>query len=865
MNRLTIRQIFEYPIIAAAFLALGGCLAEEFAVPTPVEDDSHIVGEFVSVSLCVSVGNLSYSLTKAEEPSDTLVADTDEERRVKNLWVFQYDAETGDLVNGGPKYVDIADQSELADLSRDDLLTTNDGRPSIVYVVTNVEGEGWADTDLGCSTLELLKVHIIPNPNPVYTTDEDWTIPMSGQTSEGVIVSSRSRILVPVYRMFAKLMVKVAVSVEDGSGITASPISLDIGQVPNTCAVSTLYTGDDSVAASYPKSTKFLPWTFDMRDHDEDFTYVIYVPENIQGETDNEDKATKSDSAPENALMVTTHMDLRDAEGATIKSDPQYSVYPGGNVVNNFNVRRNCIYRINVTIAPSDVVSPSANCLVATPGELFAFYPYERDETGHRDDASDKGADNEGLEYYDFENHLTYKDDALTIKGVKIIWQTPGAIGDNSDYKKVYLSGSGSQTKIYVQTASEGNALIAAYNNTACTGNVLWSWHIWITDNAPDDVSNAITYSHYNWNSEGIQTDTRVTGYPVMNCNLGALSSETGSSWSEYTRTYGMLYQWGRKDPFPPVKTNGKKQYLYNYDNTTGNVNVNDNSDTQIYLTGNDGAPGEGKAFEVFNTVMTTSSEITQTQAGGIEYSIHNPTIFIASCIKLSSFSSSIYNSVSSYSNQGDWLPGGDDDLWGGNGTSEFKYTPYNDLNASDSNERFIASIEDNYGDYKTIFDPCPYGWRAAPGDLWLGFTKDGLNFNSVSKGGLSTMHDWVNCSEKTVSEVGTNMGYHMYMNGWQDDGVVSFFPTQGSRLASGQPAHGGICGNYHNATVDDVVNVRDYLGNTVENAIRRVDIIHFHYDSAGSLAQVNPFEKELIYYNRAVAGPIRCVRDTKR
>ncbi|MCD8312699.1 MAG: hypothetical protein LUC24_00890 [Bacteroidales bacterium] len=857
-------SVLYFALFALSF-ALGGCLAEDLMEVEPTEPgECPIVGEYVNVHLTLDVGDVYVSSTRSEEPDlDNPEKDTDAERHVDAVWVFQFDASSLAIVNGGAKLIEITDQKDLLDLSTEGVLVTNDGSPSIVYVVANVGNTNWVSVGTGFTLNDLLGT-TIPNPDPIYV-DTDGnpasSIPMGGRTEGSIIIKANARIIVPVYRMFAKLMVSVAVDVGD-QDIEATPTALDIGRVANTCTVGTLFT-DDVTVPTYPDDTKFLPWSFSIgSDYNPADYFIIYVPENIQGETSNTEVGNKSAAAPANALMVTTHLNLIDEAGAAIKSDPQYTVYPGGNVTNNFNIRRNCVYRISVSIQPSDIISPSANCLVASVGELFAFYPYERDETGHRDDAADKGADGVGVGYYDFENHLTYKDDALTINGVKIIWQTPDAIGDNSEHDKVYLSGSGRQTKIYVQTAKEGNALIAAYNNTSCTGDVLWSWHIWITDSAPDDVSNAITYSHYNWNSNGIQTDTRVTGYPVMDCNLGALSSETGSSWDEYTRTYGMLYQWGRKDPFPPVKTNGKKQYLYNYDNTTGNVNVNDNSNDQIYLTGNDGANGSGTAFAVFNTVMTT--DIEQTQAGGIEYSIHNPTIFIASCIKLSGFLSSIYNSVSSYSNQGDWLPGGDDDLWGGNGTSKKKYTPYNDLNASDSNERFIASIEDNYGDYKTIFDPCPYGWRTAPGDLWLGFTKDGLNYNSSSKGSLTTMHDYVNCSEETVDDVGTNMGYHMYMNGWHT-GVTSFFPTQGSRLASGQPAHGGICGNYHNATVDDVVDVLDYSGSPVTSAIRRVDIIHFHYDVTGYLAQVNPFEKELIYYNRAVAGPLRCVRDTQR
>ena len=70
----------------------------------------------------------------------------------------------------------------------------------------------------------------------------------------------------------------------------------------------------------------------------------------------------------------------------------------------------------------------------------------------------------------------------------------------------------------------EGNAVIAAKDRS---GNILWSWHVWLTD-AP--------IGHVYDNNAGVMLDR----------NLGALSSEIQTSLSA-----GLLYQWGRKDPFP--------------------------------------------------------------------------------------------------------------------------------------------------------------------------------------------------------------------------------------------------------------------------------------------------------------------------
>ena len=69
----------------------------------------------------------------------------------------------------------------------------------------------------------------------------------------------------------------------------------------------------------------------------------------------------------------------------------------------------------------------------------------------------------------------------------------------------------------------EGNAVIAA---TDANGNILWSWHIWMTDQPQGQIY---------YNDAGT----------MMDRNLGATTTVPGS-----VGALGLLYQWGRKDPF---------------------------------------------------------------------------------------------------------------------------------------------------------------------------------------------------------------------------------------------------------------------------------------------------------------------------
>lgn len=80
--------------------------------------------------------------------------------------------------------------------------------------------------------------------------------------------------------------------------------------------------------------------------------------------------------------------------------------------------------------------------------------------------------------------------------------------------------------RVYFRTAEpfkEGNAVIAVRD---ADGSILWSWHIWMTDEpqAQEYPANA-----------GV----------MMDRNLGATSTGPG-----HVLSLGLLYQWGRKDPF---------------------------------------------------------------------------------------------------------------------------------------------------------------------------------------------------------------------------------------------------------------------------------------------------------------------------
>ena len=157
-------------------------------------------------------------------------------------------------------------------------------------------------------------------------------------------------------------------------------------------------------------------------------------------------------------------------------------------------------------------------------------------------------------------------------------------------------------------TYREGNAVIAAKD---ASGTILWSWHIWLTDQP-----------------EGQEYYSLCT---MMDRNLGATSATPGD-----VGALGLLYQWGRKDPF------------------LGSSSIHYESMT-----------------EAKSTITWPSSVSSDSSTGTIAYATANPTTFITE-----------------NSNNYDWYYTGDE---------------------STDNTRWKEST-------KSIYDPCPAGWRVPNG-----------------------------------------------------------------------------------------------------------------------------------------------------
>ena len=222
-----------------------------------------------------------------------------------------------------------------------------------------------------------------------------------------------------------------------------------------------------------------------------------------------------------------------------------------------------------------------------------------------------------------------------SVASAEVLWETFGtdvapAVGDlisSVSYKDGKI--------VFKTTDKKGNAVIAAKD---ADDNILWSWHIWLTDQPEEQVY---------YNNAGT----------MMDRNLGATSATPGD-----VGALGLLYQWGRKDPF------------------LGSSSISD-------------------ANEAKSTITWPSAVESDSSTGTIAYATAHPTTFIGA-------------NTSNY----DWF------YTGSESTENTRWT----------------TLESN----KSIYDPCPVGWRVPDGGengVWskaLGSSSESTKvFDDIDKG----------------------------------------------------------------------------------------------------------------------------------
>lgn len=289
---------------------------------------------------------------EGKDSTRSYVEGNEDENRINNVWVFQYDAETG-LSLQKPVYID-KDELDSNNIGIDLTLNEN-GAQSLVCIVANAgefadDGSKWAlddDDNIKESFYTYSELLTQALPSSVSTSflssnmgEEGDVIPMFG-VSKAMSIVSKSYVSVPLIRMLARVDVNVDPSYYDEVGMKINNVKLY--NIPDYCRVGTL-ASDNSYESSpdYPSETQWKDLEIG-----ETNAFSVFFPENLQGKVDGMLGKNENDgiTIPEHALRVEITMSYdNDTKTHT------YKVYPGFDMESDFNIMRNYIYNVSIKI-----------------------------------------------------------------------------------------------------------------------------------------------------------------------------------------------------------------------------------------------------------------------------------------------------------------------------------------------------------------------------------------------------------------------------------------------------------------------------------------------------------------------------------
>ena len=249
----------------------------------------------------------------------------------------------------------------------------------------------------------------------------------------------------------------------------------------------------------------------------------------------------------------------------------------------------------------------------------------------------------------------------LDIHSVRLLWQDTEQPIEHVELVQGFIR-LRLDSRTTADDVKSGNAIIAAYD---ADSNIVWTWHIWVCDSISDVTINNVT---------------------IMDKNLGAVWTPTSRNTAvdngdEALKTYGLYYQWGRKDPSP-----GPMSYNYNFiDMRTA-------------------------TYYAFDAVRNDVSLVTMVgRAPSITDGVANPSVILAPC-----------DVGDEYSN--DWLFVKNDDLWGYVSGKKTIYDPcpYGYKVPNDEIQSVLGRINNsNFDQWGAVYDSngvyayFPYaGWK---------------------------------------------------------------------------------------------------------------------------------------------------------
>ena len=512
-------------------------------------------------------------------------------------------------------------------------------------------------------------------------------LPMTG-IKEKVNITAGKQSLgnLEVARMAAKVILKIDVAAH--SGITIKDYSLHnvplksyyiLRPLSTESVVTDTNTTPGDDAVSATDNTHWTNGT-KVAVNASSVSANFYMFENRRGVVSSITK--QKDKVLANAPTQATYVEINGIVGNVTAT---WKVYLGANNTSNFNIKRNCTYTYNITL--NDVVTADTRVNLdwskvtdLSTAATANCYIASKTSTWYKFKATVRGNGAATAALISPTGVALASNAPIAPTSAELVWEAGQGTYDIKA-KDLIQTVLFKEGYIYFKTGhlAEGNAVIAAKD---AGGTVLWSWHIWKT-----------SYDLANIPTEVYQTATqRSIGVWLANRELISMDRNLGAANNtpKDAAAFGMYYQFGRKDPF-----------LGPSDIYPAAVNVISNP----------------KNIQRFTENSAT--------VGTIDYAIKHPNEIIKGDPNIlypgnnAVYGNWIYNAVygSEYYRRSN-------NLWGNPFLTTYSYP-------------------NNTDGHKSIYDPCPAGWRVPPQDVWTKALKPSVTTTVSGYYHSYTLSEW--------------------------------------------------------------------------------------------------------------------------
>ena len=636
--------------------------------------------DYAGAHSATDAGAQMNSATDAGAHPQTRASLTDaQEDAVSEICVFQFENATNTLKYSG--HISLGTGTLTTDIS----LATGMGACT-VYVLANV-GDLTSRVAYGSSLADFKKL-------AAEVTSGKGTgdnLPMCG-SNDNFDSNTANTLAVSLTRSVAK--VSLNLTLPNGPDVfTVSAIKL-------MNVAKKLYYVESTAPATSAELTDYTS--------DNSNTITWYIPENKAGTTSLSDwKDRYEGNAPTTATYILIEGSYTPQNGTA--RDVAYAIYLGDNDPADFNVARNTKYTVNASIRGTNLDdgrvlvgkdlsaagTRTANCYVVKTTDANKWYRFK---------ATVRGNGAQTAEDISYTGAVIPAGDKISPVKAGLVWETRDNNGTVHTLDYVGYSRNG-YIVFKLGSAPEGNAVVAAKDGAS---KILWSWHIWAT--AAFDGDNIKVQKYETRPRNGITGYENITkrAFNMMDRNLGAASAMPASKTeAEVIKTYGLLYQFGRKDPLPgpgEMKKTGDAELIPFYD-----------ANGQLVTKGN------FSNFLIWSQTLSNKKQDKAAIIAQLTYVVENPSMFVMSTNDKAieyggDGKTASYNWLwAAHRNSLPWKAS--NKLWGSGLITE----------SGTSNAFATKPVT------KTIYDPCPYGYHMPEQDVWTNFSTTTTGYEATT------------------------------------------------------------------------------------------------------------------------------------